>query len=33
MIKVDVRAAMNGDAKKDAKIEAGDVMTVSEGVF
>ena len=33
LIKVDVRAVMNGDAKQDVKIEAGDVITVSEGIF
>ena len=33
LIKVNVGAVMNGDAKQDAKIEAGDVITVSEGIF
>ncbi len=32
-IKVDIGGAMGGDSKKDIKLEPGDVITVSEGIF
>jgi hypothetical protein len=33
MIKVDAKAAMNGDMRNDISIQPGDVITVSEGIF
>jgi len=32
-IKVDLKAVMDGDAKSDIVIEAGDIIVISEGVF
>ena len=32
-IKINLKAAMNGDGREDLKIQAGDVITVQEGIF